>query len=473
MSTFNTAAATTTATTTLQLSKRQRIEHEDLEMYCDHILALQRKIALPMLNRTDGSFVNVWRPTERLADVTLRLQFDNLGPFPMSTDVQTHRIVLASHSAYFDGLFNDAHCGTTASIVPIRITLHYDEAPVVKEFFRLFYVSVFDDAMFTTQQLEFIVTNVLILHHLASQFLFDALRKYCRHKLYERFDIPLFGVIFNQCVARQVDQRLYVIPGNESLFRRLIAWFVCCADVHNSRLPFVELGLRDDDDADANGDMTMDVSIINPLTSRPNPLITPPPQQRTHGGKRKRLSASNEKKVQVLDYMRSIVDSFDLYDTYSFCLRHDETTNTTSIRSFGRLCETCANNKQTLHIARINQTIDNGETRRRWHVYLDLSSSSPQASSSLYVNIKTRHGKAIITPMRCQSRVTVLSNRYQNKTQAAQQPVFSTLDSFTLLQHFYLDDIDCCYTGECDACHESNVRLFIVKYEIEATGPII
>lgn len=446
--------------TATHLSKRQRIEHEDMEIYCDQILALQKKIAWPLMSLTKDSFVNVWHPTERLTDVTLRLQFDNLGPFPMTTDVQTHRIVLASHSAYFNGLFNTKHCGTDASLVPITLALHYDEAPVVREFFRLFKVSVFDDALFAPHEHDYIISNVLLLHHLATQFMFDALRKYCRHKLYERFDIPLFGVVFNQCVARHPeDGRLQVIPGNEGLFRRLIAWFVCCADVHKSRLPFVELGLKDEDDTAA--------MFINPLTSRPNPLVTPPPQQHGHR-KRKRLSASNEKKIGVLDYMRGAIESFDLYDTYSFSLRYEKKTDTTLIRSFGRLCESCATNKQTLHIARINQTHNQGETRRRWHIYLDLT---PQASA-LYVNVTTRSGAPIVTPMRCESRVTVLSKRYKNKAQPMVHPIFSTLDAFTLLQHFHLDNTECCYTGECDACHESNVRLFIVKYEIQASGTL-
>ncbi len=457
----------------MRLHKRQRAKHEEIQYFHEHISNLKRKMALPLLVANHQGFVNESIDSmnnEKFSDVTLRIQFENVDLFPTFIDIQTHRVILSRKSAYFDRLFSKFKDTGLNKVIPLHIALHYNDAPVVVEFFRLFGVSVIGDNHFTAHQYEFIVTNVLIMHHLAEQFLFHALRKYCKHKIYERFDVSLFDTIFNQSVARrnnnnnsnehntnieteneESNKPLYVIPGRESLFRRLIAWFVCCADTHGNHLPYIEL----------SGNM---VTEDNHITGAPNSLI-PPPQQHNedYNRKRKRLSSSNDKKVETLLYMREAIENFDLFDLYSFAINHDIATKTTRIRSFGRLCESCVHSKNTLHVARINQIMPEG-SRRKWHFYLEIEKDQ----SSLYVRVDNMSSTSLPT-MLCKSQVTVLSKLYKNEPQVS-PTVMSSLDTFTKLNQFCINEAEFCYHGECDICHVSQTRLFIVKYEIEAVN---
>lgn len=455
----------------MRLRKRQRAKHEDVQYYYEYISSLQKKMALPMLSMNHGGFVNESRRVvdeEKFSDITLRIQFDDICGFPMSIDICIHRVILSRKSAYFDSLFGDDFSHSGNSMIPLRVALHYDDAPIVKEFFRLFYEPIFEDSHFTTSQYEYIVTNALSLYQMSEQFLFHALRKYCKHKIFERFDISLFSTIFNYCVtnttavATAASKPLYVIPGRESLFKRLISWFVCCADVHGSQHPFINVCPVDDDDDD-------DDTMNNTITGAPNSFI-PPPQEHTdeESRKRRRPSGSNDKKIETQIYMRNMIENFDQYDLYSFFIHHDTESRTTRIRSFGRLCEACVHNKSTIHIARINQLMPDN-TRRKWHFYLELAKHDTEISS-LYAQVVSNDGKN--KTLQCQTRITVLSKLYKNKTQVA-IPVISSLESFTDLHQFSINEPEFCYHGECDVCHASQTRLFIVKYEIDATTTLL
>lgn len=455
------------------MHKNQRAHHEDIQYYYEYIANLQKKIVQPMLCMNHGGFINQSSTTtglnEKFTDVTLRIRFDDIGVFPMVTDIHTHRIILATKSAYFNGLFSEGFQeGSSSSssmmaaapiIIPIQMQNHYSDSEIVREFFRLFYMPIFEDSQFSASEYEYIVSNVLALYQLADQFFFHALRKYCKHKIYERFDVSLFSIIYNMCVSRQKKEGddtkhpLYVIPGKGALFGRLISWFVCCADIQGTNhIPFSELMCSDSTET------------MNPITQQPNPLIMPPPQKHDDDNrKRKRLSGSSDTKVETLDYMRSAIEDFDAYDLYSFYIRHDHERRATSIRSFGRLCEACVHNKKTVHIARINQVMPD-QSRRTWHFYLELAKESNN-DNSLFVHVKNSGTTEPL--LRCNTRITVLSKLYKNKTQVA-IPVISSLASFTNLHQFCINEPEFCYHGECDVCHDSQTRLFIVKYEIDA-----
>lgn len=453
--------------------QRERIkrkeEEEDVYHHYENMIAIQKR-ATPLIemNNTSG-FINQSRQTvahTQFSDITLRIQFENTGPFPMITDIETHRFILATKSAYFESLFSQQFASTqqdpSSSIVILRLDqMPFSEAPVVREFFRLFYVQIFDDSQFTTNENTYIVTNVIVLHHLAEQFMFHALRKYCRHKIFQHLNLDTFTVLMNQCVARYNEgmphqQPLYVIPGKESLFRRLVSWFVCCARVSgNNGLPFADL---------EGGEMP----IINEVTQRPNSLIPPPQQHDPYKQKRKRISESSNRKAEILRCMQNTITDFDaLYDTYSFSLQYDQASRATRIRSFGRLCESCAHNKSSFHFAVINQVMPEDDApHRKWHIYLDLGDPMVPQSSALYVKLSNHE-----YPMLCYTRITTLSKRYKNKVQTGMMPMIiprSSSPSFVNLQQFSLNEPEFCYHGQCDKCHLSDTRLFIIKYEIDA-----
>ena len=175
--------------------------------------------------------------------------------------------------------------------------------------------------------------------------------------------------------------------------------------------------------------------------------------------------------------MRNMVVDFDNYDTYSFKIHYDNDKRTTRIRSFGRVCEACVTDKNNIHIAGINEIIPGSEFRRKWHIYMNLNAESKE-QSSLYVCAKHymrdplnsgQYNLMVPQPlMKCQAQVTVLSKLYKNKPQTA-LPILSSLETFTQLHQFYLHEPALCYHGQCDVCHTTQTRLFIVKYEIDAT----
>lgn len=419
-------------------------------------MSLNRKMLQPMLmmNQHMG-FINESRQSVRhdqFADIKLRIHFNDKKKETM--EIETHRYILATKSAYFESLFREGFAEMGA--------LHFDveEASVIREFFRLFYVPLLEDSQFSESQYVFIVNNVLALHHLAEQFLFGTLKKYCRHKIYAHIDLNLFTLLVNQCLARRHPANedgdnnqsppFYVIPGRESLFRRAISWFVCCAKVSGTNtLPFAELE-------------TESSSVhINTLTQRANSLV-PPPQQKPEK-KRKRISESSNRKVEALQCMRQSIVNFDTYDTHSFSLQYED--NRTYIRSFSRICESCARNKSSFHFAVINQVIPENDLRLKWHIYLDLGEPSQPLSSSLYIKLSNHN-----CPVLCQTRITPLSKCYKNKVQTGVASILSSSESsFVNLQQFSLNDTEFCYEGECEKCHLPQTRLFVIKYEIDAT----
>lgn len=434
-------------------SDRMQLQQYTISDYCEEIMSLNRKMLQPR------GFINESRQSVRynqFADIKLRIHFDDAK---QTMEIETHRYILATKSAYFESLFSKE--GGFSEIGALHFDV--DEASVIREFFRLFYVPLLEDSQFTENEYVFIVNNVLALHHLAEQFLFHTLRKYCRHKIYTHIDLNLFTLLVNQCLARRHPANedgdtnqppFYVIPGRESLFRRAISWFVCCAKVKsgiNSGLPFAEL--EDDHPPSVH---------INTLTQRANSLI-PPPQQNPEK-KRKRISESSNRKVEALQCMRQSIVNFDTYDTHSFSLQYE--AGRTYIRSFSRICESCARNKGSFHFAVINQVIpESSDLRLKWHIYLDLGEPSQPLSSSLYIKLSNHN-----CPVRCQTRITPLSKSYKNKVQIGVASILSPRESsFVNLHQFSLNDAESCYEGECEKCHLPQTRLFVIKYEIDAT----
>ena len=412
-----------------------------------------------MLSMDHNGFVNQPGLIDQssFSDVTLRIVCED----GVTIDVATHRIMLARSSVFFESLFSNRFA--TAGVASLTI---HGEPDVVREFFRLFHEPVFADSHLSTEKYAYIVSNVLALHQMAEQFLFQGLRKYCRHKLYERFDLNLFSLVFNQCLVRPHHQ-YSVIPERVGLFRRLIAWFVCCAEVHGNTLPFAV-----------------------DTTQQSNSLI-PPPQARTDDGggggkrKRKRPSVSSDKKLELLGFMRNVVANFDDYDGYSFRIHHGGSDNAVQIRSFGRVCHVCATDKSKIHIACVNEILPDGVSRRTWNIYLNLVTEGNEPSTlcvraNHYVLADgpapaggphhTKSYNLVHSPplLKCQAQATVLSKLYKNKCQPGLL-VLSSLQSFTELLQFRLCDAAMCYEGQCDVCHTTQTRLYIVKYEIDVS----
>jgi hypothetical protein len=414
-------------------------------------------------------------------------------------DIKTHRHMLAKCSEYFARLFlfgaGTGHDGSDVNLylneqMPAADaatdqgdeTAEKTSCALIRQFFSLFYEPVLDDSQFSIARVESVVSEVLTLHSLASQFLFVPLEKYCALKLYERMDMAVFTAVFNYCVMPTPNllaasrQTYHVVDSRAELFRRLLSWFVCCADIQDYHLPY----------------LNMLVEMANGATSLSNSMeceVQPPQQQQLQRAtallkdknrKRKRLSTSNDKKIEMFDYMSTLIDQFDAYDCHS-CRIEERGDTATEIRSFHRICAQCIGENKQIHITRMSQQLAARRSTRTWYFYLDLTLPANHFKpSTLYARIvdQPQLGSIAATAaaaaeqpqpkisLSVETQVTLLSRLYENRPAVNELPVVSDLEKFTALNSFSLHDESHCYTGECDVCHSHNRRIYVVRYDV-------
>ena len=401
------------------------------------------------------AFVNVnglGLNTQTFTDITLRLHYKDYDNNTLHQEIRAHRVILAACSDYFARMFDYAARTQPASTVCdiyLEDTMsNKDAMTLLPQFFALFYQPVLDDTQFSIHQLEQIVGQVLALRTLATQFLFTALEQYLTHKLYERLDIQVFVAVFIYCLTPVSVGAYQLIDERVSLFRRLIAWFVCCADIQDYHLPHL------------NRIMELDTTNMD-CESSPDQrqLFQGSDDIREKNRKRKRLSTSNDTKVAIFDFMSGLVAQFDAHDLYS-CRTHElPETGETEIRLFQRVCTQCIGDRKQVHIARANQI------HRKWFFYLDLTMNH-ESRSTLHAKIVDSNGNSSGTTVSCKTTITLLSRLFENRPQTNDRPVVSSLEHFTSLIGFRLHDASHCYLGECDVCHSHNRRIYVVRYDV-------
>lgn len=485
--------------------------------FYDYLMAIEKRLThtRPTIDNFYGNvFVNLngfnnekQLNNERFTDITLRIHFIDTHNVNQFIDIQTHKVILAACSGYFYGVFNDNFCqySNNNNIHEIHLNIVISDPLIIKEFFRLFYLPVFDDTQLSIQKLEYIVLNSILLHALSTRFLFNSLKSYCERIIYERLDNDLFNDLFKYCAGANpcnnsnintsdnIDTIItrYVMHDKIDMFKRIISWFICCcSDIHSNHLTYINK-LREDNDNDDT--IIDDNDNINKMTNKPNYQLlnqktnTPKEDYCILKRKRKQLSTSNNNKIEMFDYISSAVEYFDKYDLYSCFIKNiqDPVTNTihnTLIRSFNRICPSCIDNNTTIQVCRMNQHISNNTIIRKWHFYLDLTTESKKYST-IYARVinkpkidEGRQQQRIVSPpprdiniFSCQTSITQLSKLFNNNPSTGNIPVISNLSQFTQLHQFYLHDTDCCYKGECDICHTHNTHIFIIKYDINVT----
>lgn len=421
-----------------------------------------------------GSFLNQhqFRKKEeqlRFTDITLRVYFALNKEY---IDVRANRFILAVVSDYFKSMLTllpqQQGDGT---IVNIHTDYDREEhGSVIQEFFTLFHVSLFDDTQFNIEQLEFIVSNVFVLCEMASYFQFRALEMYCQHKMVQHFDVVQFGAFFNFCLIENVHNGLYsVVHERKYLFKRLVSWFVCCAEIRDYMLPYTSLMMD-----------TSNRNLQNKITTMPSRRSIKPSVVPVSEGHRKRkrhqLRTVNDKKVEIYEHMHAFIENFLDYDCYSsFVKEHDSMT--TQLRSFTRLCVSCVTHKTSINMTCMNQVMPQHNTRRKWYFYADLNIDRTKCST-LYARIEDSHVSTSPDVMNldqntsfisCDTEVTTLSKLYENKATKNILPVISNFKQFVALCQFKLHENDQCYYGECDSCRARHTPLYIIKFDLNAT----
>lgn len=207
-----------------------------------------------------GNFIALYNST-RYSDIMLKI-YDNLTLQYLNCAIYTHKLILDSGSRHFNQLFSETYNdrrraepsnsedhATTEEQPKEEIQLFMDFSsgltlPLLKDFFKLFYVVAFDETHLSAAEREFIANNVLFLYQLASYFQFLTLCHYCEQILCENMDLQYFRVLLEFSLIQCTEKNCYAIK-DESLriFTRLIQWYQCCIGEHIS-LPLDSSGQR-------------------------------------------------------------------------------------------------------------------------------------------------------------------------------------------------------------------------------------
>ena len=148
--------------------------------------------------------------------------------------VQTHRVILYAASGYFRTLMTSQfNTGTEFSVKIDFSQLEQALAEhVVRLFFRLFYVTIYDERQLSGEELRLIDEHLLYLYQLASWYDCEALRLYCERRLFGAFSLDSFKLFSDYALteSRQAESKFCILDERVRLFDRFIQWFQCCTD---------------------------------------------------------------------------------------------------------------------------------------------------------------------------------------------------------------------------------------------------
>ena len=496
-------------------------------------------------------------------------------------EIKTHKIILMACTVYFDKLieynkdklshtychvFNNikSGCGTTIhsissidtslSISSQKISIYIDSieidhSSILIEFFKLFYIPIFDDTQLTLNELNFIKCNILVINALSIFFQYTTLEQYCKQKIYERLDLQSFTTVFNYCIQPNPmyiknKYMYYVLHDKKDIFKRLISWLMCCADLYNNssggKLNIKTQQPQDEEEEYGGGsgntelpynNIDDDLRKYNDEYSfidsfKQDHIITMNIEQQEeeeeevkrsgvaplhhlykrdkeiNNNKRKRCNFNNDKKLQLIEVISSLIENYDKYDKFSNYItdnyRSDKEINhyysdvnhtlhhprTTKIRSFVKICIQCMYNNNTTkepYIQYINQVLPNNKVRT-WLVFINynIDASSASLLTRIYHDYKKTKTREEETEeeeeeedknlkLECHTKISTLSKLLKPYTHDYNDKhVIMEYDKSTVLKDFKLHHSDYCYNGKCDKCNTNDTKIFIIKYKITA-----
>lgn len=506
--------------------KSQLCERDDVHLYYDHVMKLASAAAHSALGGSgDRDLVQPKRHYNKFINQTMQQQLVKTDytdiklvikvAEEVSIEVKTHRFLLASCSTFMEALMRHeaakqkqepTHNQELLLTMPLDLSDSCNDPEVVRVFFRLFYVALFEDTHFTVDEIAFIITNALSLHEMALRFRYKPLMHYTKLKIYESFNMDVFPALFQYCVAYYPDtvvgrrtelvtsKRCKVLSGKEGLFKRLISWLITCANIHAYHLPYLNLLSAYDVVSNGNNeaddeDIVVENSNKQQLQSSQLRWSLNTSQDSIMKKKRRRLSTHNDRKVDIYDMMCNNVDNFERYDIVSRFIAYDDVSRSTTIRSFNRVCLQCAGNNKKHQCSCMNLCMDKktGFTRK-WQFYIKISNDNERSSTlfgkvnyfmkdNMWIESSTAQQppdtnyfiNGCLPLLQCKTSVTSLSKLYKNEeVTSGSIPIISAFTDFMPLLSFQLPPESSCYNGECDVCGAADTRIFVIRYDIIA-----
>jgi hypothetical protein len=167
-------------------------------------------------------------------DVTLHVL--DLASGGLCFQMDMHRVILHAASLHFRRLM--AFAGQSQQrVIQIQLDMTLYPAELVRLFFSLFYVTVFDALHLSAETQQLIGENVLFLYQLASHYLFDSLRAYCETRLFASFSLDHFKLLSDYALVPSVQEpgRLSVSDERLALYARYLQWYQCCVEKDNNK----------------------------------------------------------------------------------------------------------------------------------------------------------------------------------------------------------------------------------------------
>lgn len=174
-------------------------------------------------------------------DVTLQVL--DLGSGALCLTLPMHRVILHAASLHFRRLMAFAPPPQQATI-QIYLDMQLYTPELVRLFFALFYVTVFDATHLPAEHSEAIGENVLFLYQLASHYLFDSLRAHCESLLFASFSLDHFKLLSDYALVQSAatSNKLSVLDERLGLYARYLQWYQCCVEKDNNK-QYTELPL--------------------------------------------------------------------------------------------------------------------------------------------------------------------------------------------------------------------------------------
>lgn len=173
-------------------------------------------------------------------DVTLQV-LDLASGVPCFS-LEMHRVILHAASLHFRRMlvFN----GQPQSVIRVHLDMQLYSSELVRLFFSLFYVTVFDTAHLRPEVAQAIGENVLFLYQLASLYLFDSLRAHCETLLFASFSLDHFKLLSDYTLVQSTvtPSKLSVLDERVVLYARYLQWYQCCVENDNNK-KYTELQL--------------------------------------------------------------------------------------------------------------------------------------------------------------------------------------------------------------------------------------
>lgn len=393
--------------------------------------------------------------TGQLADCKLRLHDQTTGQHML--DIYSHKLILCSGADYFASLISNCrqlqasviHCASEKiDLFAVYLDFSWLSAELIRDFFKLFYINVFDEEHLSTEEITYIVSNVLQLYQLADYFQFHALARFCEKNLFAEMNLGYFRLLTDYCVEEHSQCPLtgtrYHVPLNKlRLYSRLMQWYQCCVEMGDE----TTVGQQQDEKARPTRSQYHSSNKEQLLQCCAQRIAN---YEQCRVPERQVLAVKSPQMGRQIRYYRKIcVD----------CLQRQSLQQ--QYIDMGLLQYGAAASNETYKF-RLHQKSDN-----LFGVEMRFSASAAGAATEdMCVEIEgsevSLNDGALYD---LSAEVSLLSKRLDNEV-CRRQMDGRPLQTVSEIGEFRLHERQMCYSGRCDGCEQRNQQLFILQMEL-------